>query len=60
MNECLCIKSNTNDSHLNRFPASDCTFICGDNSDDIYSGECGGKSAYNIYETQGGTVYLLW
>nr|XP_034321979.1 uncharacterized protein LOC109619625 isoform X2 [Crassostrea gigas] len=53
MNECLCIKSNTNDSHLNRFPASDCTFICGDNSDDIYSGECGGKSAYNIYETQG-------
>lgn len=59
MTECLCIKSNTNESHLNRLLASACNYTCKEQSDDIYSGECGGKRAYNIYETQGGTLYLL-
>uniref|UniRef100_A0A8W8NY72 WSC domain-containing protein n=1 Tax=Magallana gigas TaxID=29159 RepID=A0A8W8NY72_MAGGI len=53
MNECLCIQSNTKKGHLNRLPASHCNFKCGDNSDDIFSGECGGNSTYNIYEVQG-------
>lgn len=54
MNKCLCIKSNTYVSPFNRLQASDCNFECGDNADDIYLGDCGGKSAYNIYETQEG------
>lgn len=59
MNECLCIKINTHGSPFDRRPASDCNFKCGVNSDDIYSGECGGKRAYNVYEIQGGTLYIL-
>lgn len=59
MNECLCIKNNTHGSPFDRLPASDCNFKCGDNSDDIYSGECGGKRAYNVYEIQDGTSYIL-
>lgn len=59
MNECLCIKSNTNKSHLNRLPASACNYICKENSDDIYSGECGGKRAYNIYGSQGDILSMI-
>lgn len=58
MTECLCIKSNTNKGYLNRLPASHCNFKCGENSDDIFSGECGGNRTYNIYEVQGGTSYI--
>lgn len=55
MNNCLCIERDMRLSPFNRLSPSACNYKCGDNSDDIYSGDCGGKSAYNIYETQGGT-----
>lgn len=50
----MCIESNTHITDVSPFnllPASGCNFKCGD---DIYLGDCGGESAYNIYETQKG------
>lgn len=35
--------------------SSDCNYACQDSSDDIYSEDCGGEHAYNMYEIQGGT-----
>lgn len=59
MNMCLCIERDTRLSHFTRLSPSDCNYKCEDNSDDIYSGDCGGESAYNIYETQEGTKYMI-
>lgn len=55
MNMCLCIDRDIRLSHFTRLSPSDCNYKCEDNSDDIYSGDCGGGSAYNLYEIQGGT-----
>lgn len=59
MNKCLCIKSRINFSPFNRLSASDCNYKCDDYSDNIYSGDCGGESAYNLYETQGVNFTLV-
>lgn len=59
MNMCLCIERDTRLSHFTRLSPSDCNYKCEDNTDDIYSGDCGGESAYNIYETQEGTKYMI-
>lgn len=55
MNNCLCIKSDVYVNPFNRLSPSDCNFTCEDNTDVIYSGDCGGIRAYNIYEIQEGT-----
>lgn len=55
MNKCLCIERGFHVSPYNRLSASYCNIQCENNSADIYPGDCGGKSAYNIYETQEGT-----
>lgn len=55
MNNCLCIERDNHVSHFTRLSPSDCNYKCDYNSDDIYSGACGGESAYNIYEIQRGT-----
>lgn len=60
MNNCLCIKHTIRLSSINRLAPSDCNYECEDDSDNIYSGDCGGEVAYNIYETQGGTLYIFW
>lgn len=62
MNICLCIESNKHlhVSPYNRLSASHCNIKCVVNSDDIYFEDCGGESAYNIYETQGGTFYSYY
>lgn len=60
MNNCLCFERDVNIYPLNELPPSACNFKCEDHSDDVYSGDCGGESAYNIYEIQGGTLYILW
>lgn len=60
MNNCLCIKSDICLSSLNKLPPSACNNKFDDNSDDIYSGDGGGERAYNIYEIQGGTLYLQY
>lgn len=57
MNNCLCIISDICLSSLNKIPPSACNNTCGDNSDDIYLGECGGKRVYNIYKVQGGYLH---
>lgn len=59
MNKCLCIERDIHESPFNRLLASACNIKCGDNSDDIYLEDCGGEGAYNIYELQGGTLYIL-
>lgn len=59
MNNCLCFKRDVNIYPLNELPPSACNFKCEDHSDDVYSGDCGGEGAYNIYEIQGGTLYIL-
>lgn len=59
MNTCLCIESDIYVSPYNRLTASDCNIKCGVNSDDIYFDDCGGESAYNIYETQEGILFIL-
>lgn len=46
-------------STFNRSSAFDCNYKCEDNADDTYSRDCGGESAYNMYETQGGTIYIF-
>lgn len=55
MNNCLCIKSDVHVNPVNRLLSSDCNFTCKDNTDVIYSGDCGGIQAYNLYEIQEGT-----
>lgn len=52
MNNCLCIQTDAPVNSSNRLSPSDCDFTCEDNTDDIYSGDCGGISAYNLYEVQ--------
>lgn len=52
MNNCLCIESVVPVNSSNRLSPSDCNFKCEDNTDVIYSGDCGGTSAYNLYEIQ--------
>lgn len=59
MNTCLCIENNINVSPFNRLSASNCNIKCVVNSDDIYFEDCGGESAYNMYETQGGILFIL-
>lgn len=59
MNKCLCIESISYVNPLNRLSASDCNIKCGDNSDDIYLGDCGGTNAYNIYEIQEGALCII-
>eukprot|EP00105_Crassostrea_gigas_P040514 XP_019924662.1 PREDICTED: uncharacterized protein LOC105332718 [Crassostrea gigas] len=53
MNTCLCFERDVNIYPLNELPPSACNFKCEDNSDDVYPGDCGGESAYNIYGNQG-------
>ncbi|XP_065944798.1 uncharacterized protein [Magallana gigas] len=52
MNTCLCIESDIHVNSFNRLLPSDCNYKCEDNTDVIYSGDCGGTSAYNLYEIQ--------
>lgn len=60
MNNCLCFERDIRSGPFSRrLPASDCNFKCEDNSDNIYSGDCGGENAYNLYETQGGTLHMF-
>lgn len=54
MNTCLCFERDVNIYPLNELPPYACNFKCEDNSDDVYPGDCGGESAYNIYGNQGG------
>lgn len=57
---CLCIERDIRLSHFTRLSPTACNYKCEDpDSDDIYSGDCGGESAYNIYETQEGTKYMI-
>lgn len=55
MNTCLCIESVVPVNSSNRLSPADCNYKCEDNTDVIYSGDCGGISAYNLYEIQEGT-----
>lgn len=55
MNNCLCFKRGVIVNHFNRLSPSDCNFTCEDNTDVIYSGDCGGNNAYNLYKIQEGT-----
>lgn len=55
MNTCLCIESDIHVNSFNRLSPSDCNYKCEDNTDVIYSGDCGGTNAYNLYEIQEGT-----
>lgn len=57
MNICLCIESNVNLNPFNKLPPSACNFTCEDNTNDIYSKDCGGKNAYNLFEFQESTLY---
>lgn len=57
MKTCLCIKSGIDVVPFYRRSPVECDFKCEDNTDDTYSGDCGGKSTYNVYETQEG-LYL--
>uniref|UniRef100_A0A8W8NMZ7 WSC domain-containing protein n=1 Tax=Magallana gigas TaxID=29159 RepID=A0A8W8NMZ7_MAGGI len=52
MNTCLCIESVVPVNSSNRLSPADCNYKCEDNTDVIYSGDCGGISAYNLYEIQ--------
>lgn len=54
MNNCLCIEVGVPDNRIDEISSSDCNYTCGD-SDEMYSRECGGESAYNLFEIQGGT-----
>lgn len=54
-----CIERDIPINLLTRLLPSACNYTCEDNSDDIYSTDCGGENAYNIYETQGGTNNML-
>lgn len=56
MNSCLCIETDVPVNSSNRLSPYDCNFKCEDNTDVIYSGDCGGISAYNLYEIQEGTL----
>lgn len=55
MNNCLCIESDVHVNSTNRLSPSGCNFTCEENTDVIYLGDCGGISAYNLYEIQEGT-----
>lgn len=59
MNICLCIESNVDLNPFNELPPSDCNFTCKDNTDDIYSKDCGGENAYNLFEVQEDTFFNL-
>eukprot|EP00105_Crassostrea_gigas_P005969 XP_011419741.1 PREDICTED: uncharacterized protein LOC105322619 [Crassostrea gigas] len=59
MNKCLCIESNIHLGPFNQLSASDCNYECDNYSDNVYLGDCGGNSTYNIYETQEGTFFML-
>lgn len=54
----LCIEP---DIPINLFTrhTSACNYTFEDTSDDIYSTDCGGENAYNIFETQGCTNKTL-
>lgn len=56
MNDCFCIKSDNYINPNHRISPLSCDYKCGDNSDDIYPGDCGGRNAYNIYEIQRGMI----
>lgn len=55
MHNCLCIQTDAPVNSTNRLSPSECNFKCEDKTDVIYSGDCGGTSAYNLYEVQEGT-----
>lgn len=57
MHNCLCIK---HDIPISRLSPHHCNYTCENNADDVYSADCGGEVAYNIYETQGGIINILW
>lgn len=57
MNNCLCIESEVSVNPFNELPPSACNFTCEDTTDDIYSGDCGGENAYNLFEFQEGTLH---
>lgn len=55
-NNRLCIERDIRLSPFTRLPSSACNHACEDNTGDMYSGDCVGERAYNLYETQGGTL----
>lgn len=61
MKNCLCFKSDIHIRPLHRRSPPECDLKCEDNSDDIYSGDCGGESNYNLYEIRKGNhLYIMY
>lgn len=58
-NNCLYIERDIRLSPFTKLPSSACNHTCKDITGDMYSGDCGRERAYNLYETQGGTLYML-
>lgn len=41
-----------------KLPSSACNLTCEDNTDIVYSGDCGGENAYNLFEYKEGTLSI--
>lgn len=49
-NNCLCMQSDVNENYFDKLSPSACNHTCEDNTDVVYSGDCGGENAYNLFE----------
>ncbi|XP_062615157.1 uncharacterized protein LOC134276893 [Saccostrea cucullata] len=48
LNKCTCLKGLVNFDYMFEYSPSHCNYSC-DSIDEIYSRECGGETAYNVY-----------
>lgn len=51
------MQSDVNVNPFDKLPPSACNSTCEDNTDVVYSGDCGGENAYNLFKIQEGTLY---
>lgn len=51
------MQSDVNVNPFDKLPLSACNSTCEDNTDVVYSEDCGGENAYNLFEFKEGILY---
>lgn len=52
------MQSDVNENYFDKRSPSACNHTCEDNINVVYSGDCGGENAYNLFEFKEGTLSI--
>lgn len=52
------MQSDVKANYFDKLSPSACNNTCEDNTDVVYSGDCGGENAYNLFEFKEGTLSI--